>query len=101
MKQLAIGKIQVGSHRARTHNMTHADICPNDVGGLTFTFIADGRNVQRVRIWIDPETVPVLLRQLFGEMSLARVAKHPDVIALARMSVMMADEIGQSRKDGE
>jgi hypothetical protein len=90
-KERAQGKLQVGSPRARVNPLAEADICPNDAGGITLTFKTRSPD-RRVRVWLEPEGVALLLRQLFAAMNLVLAARHPEVLKLARLTVMLAEE---------
>jgi hypothetical protein len=87
--------MQVGSPRARVNPLAEADICPNDAGGITLTFKTRSPD-RRVRVWIQPEGVAALLRQLFAAMNLVLAARHPDVLRLARLTVMLSEEHGDA-----
>ena len=90
MNERALGKMQVGSPAAGVHPLAEADLCLNSGGGITLTFKTRSPDC-RVRLWIEPEGVAVLLRQLFGQTTLSPVVKHPDVLRLAKLIVTLAE----------
>jgi hypothetical protein len=94
-------RMQIGSHLAQVHEAA-ADACPNAVGGITLTFQAtDNDKRKRVRVWVGAERIADLFRQMFGPMSLDLAVKHPDIVKLARKTVMLAHEIEQAKEDDE
>jgi hypothetical protein len=98
MNDEKIIRMQIGTHLAQVHEAT-ADACPNAVGGITLTFQArDHDKRKRVRVWVGAERIADLFRQMFGRMSPDLAVKHPDILKLARMTALLADEIEQARE---